>query len=148
MTRPPRDARERVLEPRHWRAIALHGALLTAAVLGALVLALHALGAGEREAVTISFLTLAFAQLAHVFDMRSTRAGLFTSEIARNPFVWGALALCTALLLAAVFLPPLPTLLRVAPPRPAGWAVIAATSVAPVLVNRTLDGLRRRPRAT
>jgi len=146
MRRAPRDPRERVLEARHWRAIALYGALLTAAVLGALAFALRVLGASHHEAVTISFLTLAFGQLWHVFDMRDVRAPIFRNAITRNPWVWAALALCSGLLLAALYVPPLAALLEVVAPTRAGWCVIAAASVAPTALAQVAAVLRANRR--
>jgi Ca2+-transporting ATPase len=141
MTRPPRDPRERVLEPRHWRAIAGYGALITAAVLGALALALRQPGATRQEAVTVSFLTLAFAQVWHVFNMHGAGSGPLRNEVTRNIWVWGAVALCTVLIAAAVYVPPLATLLEATPPSPRGWGLVAALSVAPLGVGRVLAGL-------
>jgi len=143
MRRSPRDPRERVLEARHWRAIAVHGASIGAAVLGAFAMALGRLGADERGAVTIAFLTLAFAQLWHVFDMRDAHSGVLRNAITRNPWVWAALALCSALLLAAVFVPPLAAVLGLVPPSADGWALIAAASAAPTVLAQTAAVLRR-----
>jgi Ca2+-transporting ATPase len=94
------------------------------------------LGLSEREAVTISFLTLAAAQLWHVFDVRSPSSGVLRNEITRNGWVWAALALCAALLLAAVHVPPLADVLQIAPPSRAGWGLIAAASLAPMLLGQ------------
>ena len=66
--------------------------------LGALVLGRYWLGLEGEALVTLSFLTLAFGQLWHVFNMRDTRAGLFRNKVTRNTYVWGALALCIAIL--------------------------------------------------
>jgi Ca2+-transporting ATPase len=148
MERPPRDPREHVLERRHWSLIAAHAALITLAVLGALGVAIAGLGADEAHAVTISFLTLAFAQLWHVFDMRDPRSGWLRNEITRNPWVWGALIVCTALILAAVYVPPLAALLEVVPPTPQGWLLIAAASFAPLALGQALAAFGVRPFGT
>lgn len=63
MKRPPRDPKEPILTRAHWRAIAGYGGLITIAVLAAFALAFLWLGEDYPGAVTISFLTLAFAQL-------------------------------------------------------------------------------------
>jgi Ca2+-transporting ATPase len=151
MARPPRDPREQLLEARHWRWIGICGLLITLAVLGSLAIALRGLDAAPSEAVTLSFLTLAFAQLWHVFDLRSPGSGWLRNEITGNRWVWGALGLCTALLLAAVYVPPLAALLEVVPPRPLGWLLVAAMSLAPVLAAQALGrlglGLDASPRA-
>jgi Ca2+-transporting ATPase len=145
MQRPPRDPREHGLERRHWSRIGGHAALMTAAVLVALALALGPLAADERHAVTISFLTLAFTQLWHVFDMRAPGSGWLRNEITGNRWIWGAQLLCTALILAAVFVPPLAALLQVTRPTPQGWLLVAAASFAPVAVGQALAILWIRP---
>jgi Ca2+-transporting ATPase len=124
-----------VLTRRHWLAIGVWGLLITAAVLGALALALVVLGMDERRAITVSFLTLAFAQLWHVFNMRGAGSGWLRNDVVRNPWVWGALALCTGLLLAALRLPLLAGVLQLSDPGIDGWLVIAAMSFVPLLAG-------------
>jgi hypothetical protein len=89
-------------------------------------------------AVTVSFLTLAFAQLWHVFNMQAPGAALLRNTIVRNPYVWGALGLCTGLLLAAIYLPRLAAVLRLVAPGTAGWLLVLAMSVIPVLLGPAL----------
>jgi Ca2+-transporting ATPase len=143
MAEPPRDPRERVLEAPHWLAIAGHGALLTLGVLGALGIGLQALALDERAATTLSFLTLAFAQLWHVFNRRAPDSGWLRNEITANPWVWGALALCSALLVLAVHVPGAARLLQVSPPDLRGWLVVGAMSLAPTLVGEVLAWIVR-----
>jgi Ca2+-transporting ATPase len=105
MRQPPRDSSQPLLTRRHWLTIGGYSLVITLSVLAALALAITWFKMGERQAVTISFLTLAFAQLWHVFNMRESGSGFFRNEITQNPFIWGALALCVGLLLLAVYLP-------------------------------------------
>ena len=99
----------------------------------------------EKEAVTISFLTLAFAQLWHVFNMRDRSSGVFSNAVVRNPFIWGALALCTVLLLLTVYVPLLADILKIANPGFAGWMLIAGFSFLPLIVGQVvLIGLKRK----
>ncbi|MEE8334448.1 MAG: cation-transporting P-type ATPase [Alphaproteobacteria bacterium] len=144
MDRPPRPPGEPVLPRRRWIAVALHGGAITLATLAALFIAIQWLGYDDRAAVTVSFLTLAFAQLWHVFNMRERRSGLLVNEVTRNPYVWGALALCTGLLLAATYLPGLSHVLKVVPPDGAGWAVVLGASLAPLVFANIAVMLRRR----
>ena len=97
MKHPPRDPKESMITRRHWVLISGYGFLITASVLGALDLALICFGRPDERAVTISFLTLAFAQLWHVFNMRERHSNWFLNDITCNKYVWGALALCTGL---------------------------------------------------
>ena len=136
LDRRPRDPAEPVLAARHWRSLSGYALLITAAVLGAFALALGPLGLSRTEAVTVSFLTLAFAQLWHVFDMREPGTPLLANEITRNPWVWGALALCTALLLGAVALPGAREVLSIAWLDARSWVVVATASLAPTLLGQ------------
>jgi Ca2+-transporting ATPase len=119
----------------------VYSLFITVAVLGVFALALAWLGMDERQAITVSFLTLAFAQLWHVFNMRDRGTGLLDNEIVRNPWVWGALALCLLLLLAAVYLPGLNTLLKVTNPGLTGWSLVAGGSLLPLVAGQILKAL-------
>ena len=132
MKQPPRDPGEPIIGRPHWRAIAGYGGLITAAVLGAFAMAFAWLEMPPAGAVTISFLTLAFAQLWHVFNMREAGSGLLSNEIVRNPWVWGAVALCVGLLIAAVYVPTLATVLKVTDPGPRGWGLVIGMSLVPL----------------
>jgi len=138
MNRPPRDAKEPIIARFQWIAIGGYGMAITVAVLGALALALTWLEMGKKQAVSVSFLTLAFAQLWHVFNMRNRGSGLLYNGITRNPFIWGALALCTGLLLAAVYLPGFSDVLKVVDPGFKGWIVIIVMSLIPLVIGQIL----------
>lgn len=136
LNRPPRDPKDPVLTKGHWLAIGGYGIAMTIAVLGALSYALVTLNMEERQAVTVSFLTLAFAQLWHVFNMRDRGSGFFSNDITRNRYIWGSLLLCVGLLLAAVYLPGLATVLKVVDPGPNGWALILIMSFMPWVIGQ------------
>jgi Ca2+-transporting ATPase len=141
MRQPPRDPREPMLTRAHWLAIGGHGAVITLAVLSAFALGLAWLAMDLRRAVTTSFLTLAVAQLGHVFTMRQPGSGVIRNEVTRNPFVWGALALCLALLGIVVYVPALAAVLGLAPPGAAGWAIVAVFCALPMLLGSTISRL-------
>ncbi len=137
LDRPPRNPKEPILERRHWLMIALHGCGLTAGTFAALVAA-RWLGLDARESVTVTFITLAFAQLWHAFNMRSARAGLFLNEATRNVWLWAAVGLCTVLLAAPPYLPPAAHLLHLAPLTVAMWTVVLGCSLAPLVVTQAV----------
>ncbi|HEY1364472.1 MAG TPA: cation-transporting P-type ATPase [Xanthobacteraceae bacterium] len=134
LARPPRDPREPILGRAQWIAIVLQSLLLTAATFGALLLGRVWLGLDGRSVVTVTFLTLAFAQLWHVLNMRPRRSPLLQNEVTRNPWVWAALGLCVLLLVVPVWLPPLAQLLHLVRPDPGMWTVILVMSLLPVVV--------------
>ncbi|MGD8623920.1 MAG: cation-transporting P-type ATPase [Anaerolineae bacterium] len=141
MQRPPRDPQEPILRRDHWLTMGGYSLLITFAVLGIFALALTWLGMDNDQAVTVSFLTLAFAQLWHVFNMRQRNSSLLDNEIVNNPWIWGALALCTLLLLLAVYLPGLNTLLKVTDPGLAGWLAVAGASLLPLIGGQIAKAL-------
>jgi Ca2+-transporting ATPase len=146
MERPPRDPDEAIVARRHWILIAALGGAITLATLSAFALALFWLGLGTGPSVTVAFLTLALAQLWNVFNVREPDSGLLRNEVTRNPYVWGAIALCLGLVALALWLPPLAGLLKLDPPGGAGLALAVAASFAPLVLGQ-LWVWRERPRA-
>jgi len=142
MRRPPRDSEEPILTRGHWLAIVGYGFLIAASVLVAFRIALTSMGMDTGRAVTLSFLTLAFARLWHVFNMRDGGSPLLNNDITRNPFVWGSLGLCASLLVAAVYLPGISTALSMVPPGIDGWGVIFGMSLIPLLIGQTVKQIR------
>ena len=142
LRRPPRDPREPLLGRPQWLFIAGSAALLTAATLGALLIGHQWLGLEGDALVTLSFFTLAFAQLWHVFNMRGPGSGMLRNAVTRNPYVWMAVALCMAILLLALYVQPLAAVLRIVPPDLAGWTLIVGASMAPLLVGMLIGAFR------
>jgi Ca2+-transporting ATPase len=149
MAQRPRPAHERLLTAAHWSLVAAYGALISASVLAAMYLGITQLGMTGARAVTVSFLTLAFAQLWHVFNMRDLPGRWLRNEVVANPWVWGAVALCVALVLLAVYVPALASILKLTPPDTTEWALILAMSLLPLVAGPALRaaigrGNRRR----
>ena len=138
MRQPPRNPKEPILTKGRWWSIFAYGGLITAPVLASLWIATSVLGMDSTKAVTVSFLTLAFAQLWHVFNMRDPDSGLVRNEVTANPYVWAALAFCTLLLLGAVYLPGISTVLDLSGPGLRGWATILAMSLVPLVIGQIL----------
>ena len=141
LRRPPRDPREPLLGSPQWLFIAGFGALVTASTLSALVIGRYGLGLQGEALVTVSFLTLAFAQLWHVFNMRGRGSGVLRNAVTSNPYVWMAVALCTAILLLAIYVPPVAAALQIVPPDRVGWMLVLAASLAPLLLGMTIGTL-------
>ena len=139
---PPRHPDEPIMTRRHWWAVVLFGLMITIAVLSAFIWALNQPDRPPEFAVTVAFLTLAFAQLWHVFNMRSRRAGLINNQVTRNPYVWMALVLCSAVTVAAVSWPPLAEVLQLVMPDARSWAVILSLSLLPLAVGQVAKYIR------
>jgi len=130
----PRPAGEDVLTPRHWTLVGVYGIVISVTVLGAMAVAVLALGFDPTRAITVSFLTLAFSQMWHVFNMREDSSHWARNEVTRNPWIWAALAICLVLIGAAVFVPGVNTVLALANPGLSGWLLVLGASAIPVIL--------------
>ncbi|HPL64003.1 MAG TPA: cation-transporting P-type ATPase [Syntrophales bacterium] len=144
MARNPRDPREPVLARRHWRSISGNGFLISASVLGAFAVSLLRLELDLARAVTISFLVMAFSQLWLVFNMREPGTGILKNDITRNRFIWGALLLCSVILVASVYVPVLSSALRLADPGPEGWLLVVSASILPLAAGQAAIARKSR----
>ncbi len=135
---PPRSGKEPILTRYHFVAIGIYGLIISVSVLVAFELALRWEMIEEKKAVSVSFITLAFAQLWHVFNMRDVGSSFFRNDITGNPFIWGSLALCTGLIAAAVYVPVLSTVLKVENPEIDGWILALVMSIIPWVIGQIL----------
>lgn len=136
MHRPPRAPDEPLLDARHWRGIALGAAYITFATLIAFGLSLTVFALDPGAAVTLSFLTLALAQLWHVFNMRGADSHWLNNEVTRNRFVWGAVVVCLVLIFAPIYIPPAAQLLSLTPPPIPALATAVTLSIFPLLLGQ------------
>ena len=132
MQEKPRDTQEEIVTRSHWQRIVIHGAILATTVLVAMAIAINYLAFSPARAVTVSFCTLALAQVWHVFNMRSNMSQVFDNEITRNLWVWAAVIVCILLILAAVYIPLLATVLQLEHPGREGWLLIVSMSLVPL----------------
>ncbi len=112
---PPRSPDEKVLRKPEWQRILGYGFVITVAVLSAFFYSLYALKVSTANAISVAFLSLALAQLWHVFNMVPPGSRWLTNKVIRNGYVWGAIVLCLALLLLAVYWTPAASLLSLEP---------------------------------
>ncbi len=144
MAEPPRDPNEPILTRRHWLMIGGYGLLIGGTVLVVFAIALLVLDMPERRAVTVAFLTFAFARLWHVFNMRDPGSNLLRNTVTTNPWAWAAIAAGALMLFAALYLPLLARVLNTVEPGPQGWLLVALGSLLPLVVGQALKG--RGPR--
>ena len=129
---PPRDPDEPIVDRENWIYTGVLGAFLTIAILGAFGLALFWLDLDTSAAVTVAFLTLSLGHLWNVFNLRDPRTRLIVNDVTCNRYIWGAVAICLALIAGAVWLPGLSELLKLAPPGQVGLALAIGASVVPL----------------
>ena len=131
----PRPPDEPILGRRQWWTVAGFGTLMAISTLAAFVLGLR-LYDDQAVAVSIAFLTLAFAQLWHVFNLRRADSGILINAITVNPYVWAALGLCVSLIGFACLVPPVADALRLVALDTKGWAIVALFSALPLVFGQ------------
>jgi Ca2+-transporting ATPase len=146
MNQRPRPAREPLLPGPHWHLVGAYGLLISFVVLGAMCLAMEVLEVETQRAVTVSFLTLALAQLWHVYNLRDEPRSWLRNEVTNNPWIWGAIVICVVLVLLAVYVPTLAGLLQLGPPTASEWLLVLSMSIVPVLAGPPLRRLARPAR--
>ncbi|MEK9953746.1 MAG: cation-translocating P-type ATPase, partial [Curvibacter sp.] len=128
MQRPPRAPLEPLFDaPALLRAV-LQGLGVLAAVLAVYLWGLRTLGEGEAR--SLAFAALVLGNLALIHFSRSGTSGLFAAVRVPNPMLWGVSAFTLLLLGLALYLPPLGTVLRMAPIGPGPLAVAVAAAAA------------------
>ena len=143
MNRPPRPQDEGVLTPTRWARIAGYGVLITIPVMVVLFVATRSLGLDDSTATTMSFLTLAFAQLWHVFNM-SEEDDVIRTEITTNPWIWGAILVSGLLLLALMYIPPLSIVMEVVALEGYQWLMVLGASLVPLVVGQVVRVASRK----
>jgi Ca2+-transporting ATPase len=136
MRQPPRDPRAAILSGSMLRSTLLYGGLIAACSLGAFAWALTGDGDRPARASTLTFLTLAFAQIFHLGNARSSGAVLSWARITANPFALGAVVLACALQALAVYYGPLAAALEIEMPRPDEWLVVVLLALVPAVLGQ------------
>jgi Ca2+-transporting ATPase len=142
MNRPPRDPSEPVITRQGWSAIFGYGGLIMLPVFASFIFAQKWLDMSDTDAVTVSFLTLAFARLWHIFNMRDTGTEFIKNEITTNKYVWAAIVFCTGLLIGSVYLPGLSEILTLSGPGVNAWITVIVFSLFPWLVGQLIKQFR------
>ncbi len=136
MRRPPRDPKEPIVTGPLWVLVVAQGIVMTLATLAAMALARDGLALDAGAVVTVSFLTLALAQIWHTFNMADPGQPLLVNDVTRNPYVWGAVLLCVGLIAVACHVPPFDEVLKLARPDARTWAIVLATSLSAMILGR------------
>jgi Ca2+-transporting ATPase len=139
MRRGPRSPDEALLSPQTLRDIAMYGAIITLSTLAAFVWAVFL---DPAAATTVAFMTLAFAQIAHLGNARSAGPVVRRTAIAANPYALGAVALSVALQVATLAFEPLRELLALEPLSATAWAVVIGCSAIPAIAGQAIKVLR------
>ncbi len=104
MKRKPRDPEKAIVTRSFLIKVLGNGALIGLGALAAFIISLK-MGMDETTARTISFSTMAFGQLLHIFNVREKESFGFNKGLLDNPFLLFSLGISAALQLLVIYLP-------------------------------------------
>ncbi|MGZ3331113.1 MAG: cation-translocating P-type ATPase [Gemmatimonadaceae bacterium] len=143
MRRPPREPRTPLLSRGMLWLTVIYASLIAMLTILALVWGLQEWPNEPARAVTLSFTTLALAQIFHLGNARSTGPVVSRHSALANRYAVGAVVLTIALQMLAVITPQLGRILGTAPLTPKGWMMAVALSAIPALVGQGWKYLHR-----
>jgi Ca2+-transporting ATPase len=140
MRRPPHKPQEALLSKSFLKRIAIDGALITSVTLAAF---LWAFKQGRQYGTTMGFMTLALAQIFHLWNARRVEPGQRSGRMPVNRYAIGAVILTVALQFAAVYIPALARVLDLVRMDWNDWAIAGGLAIIPVVVHLVADRLPR-----
>jgi Ca2+-transporting ATPase len=140
---PPRDPKEDIVTNKDWIAIALYSALITLSVMAAVFYCKVFITSDHKILNNVSFITLALAQLFHVYNMSSPQSKLLINEITKNHFVWYAILICLGLMALVFLVPQLRLVLGLVSLPPKVWLVAISASFIPLLVVQVNKSIKK-----
>ena len=148
MRRSPRSPRSGLFSAGMLRSIIFYAALIAGCTLAAFVWGLRvADGGSARHATTLSFMTLALAQLFHLGNARGILPVTTLRRALANPYAIGAVAVTILLQIFAVSYAPLTRVLGVRPLAMGEWLVVFLLAIIPAVVGQLLRIRHSRSRA-
>jgi Ca2+-transporting ATPase len=141
MRQPPRDPKAAILSSGMLWRVGVYGAVIAGCTLAAFVWASRS--GDPARASTLAFLTLAYAQIFHLGNARSTEPVVRWRRAIANPWALAAVAVAGALQLLAVAYPPLARVLGVVTPAWTDLPVVLGLALLPALAGQLAKGLRR-----
>lgn len=133
MDEAPRDPKQSIVSRKDWRAIVIYAAAMTLAVVAAVIYCRETITTDSKVLNNVAFITLAFVQLFHVFNMASAKSPLFVNDITKNKFVWLALLICNGLLVLVYVVPQMRVVLSLADIPNEVWIVCIVASALPLI---------------
>lgn len=145
LSRPPRDPHEPIIKRSDFMQIGIESGIISASTMGAYLYGISRYGMGP-QAGTMAFMTMSMAQLLHAFSCRSETHSIFSKErLKPNPLLTAAIGGSMALQCGTLAVPPLRTLLGLAPIGIADGMVIGGAALASFVSNETVKHSMIRP---
>ena len=140
----PKDPKNDIISNRKWVDIVLYALIITISVVAAVVYCQKNISTDNQILNNVAFITLAFAQIFHVFNMSSPHAKLFLNDITKNLFVWLAVLLCAGLMVLVYVVPHINEVLDLADLTLNVWALCIVASLLPLLLGQVYKRIFER----
>ncbi len=133
MKRKPRDPKKSIVHRAFFMKILGNGFLITLGSLVVFIVALR-MGMDEKLARTITFSTMAYGQLLHIFNVREKDSFGLDKGVLKNPFLLISLAISGGLQLLVIYLPFFNRVMDTSPLSASHWWFILLGSVVPLVL--------------
>jgi Ca2+-transporting ATPase len=143
MRRPPRPAGESLLTRTLVRSTIAFALAIAGVTLAGFWWGANAAGRPEGHGVTMSFMTLAFAQIFHLGNARSSSHVLSRSRVFANRYAFAAVIAAALLQIAALEVPWLAAILHLTAFAPKDWVVVLALAAIPAVAGQALKAAPR-----
>jgi Ca2+-transporting ATPase len=148
LDQPPRDPEAKMFSKQELRHIAVEGAMLTAGAMSVYAYGIRRYGLSPG-AQTVSFVSLATAQLLHAFSTRSEKHNIFdTNPSPRNPFIPLSVGGGIGLTVLMQVIPAARRMFGSTPMPAVDWAIAALGAIGPLLANEMVKAARFSPART
>ena len=141
---PPRDSKEDIVTNKDWVEIGVFSAIITAAVILAVIYCREFITTDNKILNNVAFLTLAFAQLFHVFNMSSPNSKFLVNEITKNHFVWYAILICSGLIAFVYAVPQLRLVLGLSVLSINVWVISIGASLTPLILIQIYKAVTKK----
>lgn len=134
MEHPPKDPKADIISNRKWIDISLYAIVITLSVMAALIYCQQVLKIDNQAENNVAFITLAFSQLFHVFNMSSVGSNVFVNDVTKNKFVWLAILICTGIMVLIYLVPQMRLVLGLIELPVNVWLVCMVASLLPLFI--------------
>jgi Ca2+-transporting ATPase len=142
MKHPPRDPSKGLLVTKDWQTIITYSGIITLSIFGMFVFCRDYLKMDKSFCNNIVFISLALAQLWHVFNLPSASVSFFKNEITTNKYIWLSTVACLVIMIATYLIVPAREVLSVHELDLQEVVLILVASLLPVLFIQLLKRLR------
>jgi Ca2+-transporting ATPase len=143
MQRPPRPAKEPIINREMMVGVGVQALVMTAAVLGAFLFGLQRYPGNLAGAQTVAFATLVISELIRAFPVRSERLSIFKIGLFSNRWMLLATGSSLLLLLGVIYIPFFDPIFNTIPLGWMDWVVILPCSLASAVAAEVLKWIIR-----